>query len=112
MNGCCEDSSQVTETASSARSIGSMRRLRDFAGWVAPGAALAIVPKCPACVAAYIALATGVGVSMTTAADIRIALIAACVAALAFAGARRFAWFAGTAHALLNRVTDSRQYDH
>jgi len=90
MKGCCEDYTGDSETASHGVSVGCARCLRDLAGWIAPGAALVIVPKCPACVAAYIAVATGVGVSITTAAHIRFALISVCAAALAFAAARRF----------------------
>jgi Flp pilus assembly protein TadB len=103
MNGCCENSTSDLTTASRAGADGHARRLRELAGWIVPGAALAILPKCPACIAAYLALATGVGVSMTTAAHIRIALIAICVAALAFVGARRFARFAGSPQALVSR---------
>jgi Flp pilus assembly protein TadB len=97
MNECCP------ESAPSSEAPPPVSRLHELARWIAPGAALAIVPKCPACIAAYIALATGVGVSMTTAAHIRIALIAVCVSALAFAAARRLTRFAGSMHVVPNR---------
>ncbi len=100
MNGCCGESAHVTEAAPR---VDTLRRLRELARWIAPGVALAIMPKCPACIAAYIALASGIGVSLATAAQIRIVLIAVCVAALAFATARRFAQFAGSGHAAPNR---------
>ena len=51
-------------------------------GGVAPGVLLVLIPKCPVCVAAYIALVTGVGVSFSTAAYLREAMIALCVGAL------------------------------
>jgi hypothetical protein len=102
MNGCCGDPTSEFDAASRG-AVRHARRLRELAGWVAPGAALAIMPKCPACIAVYLALATGVGVSMTAAAHIRFGLIAVCVAALAFVAARRFARFAGSSHMLLNR---------
>jgi hypothetical protein len=46
-----------------------------LAGWIVPGATLALLPKCPACVAAYLALATGIGVSLPTAWWLRTAVI-------------------------------------
>jgi hypothetical protein len=43
-----------------------------------------MMPKCPACVAAYIALATGAGISFTTAAHLRLLVLILSIAALAF----------------------------
>jgi hypothetical protein len=56
----------------------SSRRRGIAAGWIIPGAILALVPKCPACLAAYIAVLTGVSVSFSLAAWLRITLIAVC----------------------------------
>ena len=72
------------------------RRCGDVAGWVLPASALALMPKCPACVAAYFAIATGFGISMSAAAYLRTGAIAACVATLLYLAARivRRRWLA------------------
>ena len=57
---------------------------------IAPGVALALLPKCPVCVAAFIAVATrgATRISLTDASAIREWLALACYAALAFVAMR------------------------
>jgi hypothetical protein len=52
--------------------------------WAVPVTALALMPKCPMCVAAYVVLFTGIGLSLPVAAAMRWALIAISIAALAY----------------------------
>jgi hypothetical protein len=75
MRGCCD----IESVPAPSRS----RRLRRLPRWLLPAAGLTLMPKCPVCLAAWIALGTGVGISVSTAAHLRIALLAACAAALA-----------------------------
>lgn len=46
-----------------------------IAGFLLSGASLFLIPKCPACLAAWLTLATGLSVSSTTAGNLRFALI-------------------------------------
>jgi hypothetical protein len=74
----------------SRRPASRLRPFGEIAGWIVPGATLALLPKCPACVAAYVALATGLGISMSTAGHMRTALVIFCIATLVFVAARGF----------------------
>ncbi len=58
------------------------------AGWALPASALALMPKCPACVAAYVLAATGVGISASTASYLRTAAIILCAASLLYVAAK------------------------
>jgi hypothetical protein len=60
------------------------RRVREIFAWVLPGAGLMLVPKCPACLAAYAMLWTGLGLSLATATYLRWVLLALCIASLLF----------------------------
>ena len=53
-----------------------------------PTATLALLPKCPACLAAYIALFTGLGISLSVAAWLRTTLLIVSFATLLFCAAR------------------------
>lgn len=66
------------------RSHHLLRRAFAALGWLFPAALLALFPKCPACLAAWVAAATGLGLSFTTAGYLRILLGVACVAALLY----------------------------
>ena len=66
-----------------------VRRSLGAAGYVVPSAILVLLPKCPACIVAYLAMGAGIGVTMTTAATLRMVLLVLCVACLGFVAARQ-----------------------
>ena len=62
--------------------MATFRRGAGKTSWVVPGILLVFLPKCPLCLAAYIALATGVSISTVTATWLRWLLIVFCVGTL------------------------------
>ena len=80
---CCKSIGERAETRPARPSY------LGFAGWLLPGVVLAILPKCPACLAAYVAVGTGLALSAPAAAYLRTTLLALCVGSLAYLGARR-----------------------
>ncbi|NIG56030.1 hypothetical protein [Chitinophaga sp. Cy-1792] len=69
------------------------RRFFSFIRWATPGVVLALIPKCPVCLAGYIAVATGFGVSITTAKYLRWGLILLCCISLIYFLAKRLPVF-------------------
>jgi hypothetical protein len=82
---CCQSETQGHDRRPASR----WRHRGEIAGWIIPSATLALLPKCPACVVAYVALATGLGISISTAAHLRTLLGLSCLILLAFVAAKR-----------------------
>ena len=77
MSACCN-------VASDRKTPRRLQRVREIFAWVVPSAILVLLPKCPACLAAYLALWTGLGLSFSTATYLRWAMLLLCVASLLF----------------------------
>lgn len=84
---CCQAKAQAGDNV--WRPASWLRHGGEIAGWIVPTTTLALMPKCPVCVAAYVALATGIGITLPTATYLRATLVVLCVALLAFIAARR-----------------------
>ena len=66
-------------------------RVREVAALIVPGTFLALMPKCPLCFAAYVALGTGFTLSYPYAHLLMRALTALCITTLAFCLVRMLA---------------------
>jgi hypothetical protein len=84
---CCQIKTRADDNT--PRPPSRFRGGREIAGWIVPSVILALLPKCPACVAAYVALATGIGISLPTATHLRAMLVILCLASLVLITARR-----------------------
>jgi len=83
-----EDASAIerreVSVAGNTAGIQLPHRVARFFQWFIPTALLAVMPKCPMCLAAYLALFTGTGISFTAASHLRTGLIGVCVCTLLF----------------------------
>jgi hypothetical protein len=77
---CCHTG--ASSTGRGRERVPASQRRAGAAGSMIPGAVLALLSKCPACLAGYLAVATGAGVSVATAAHVRTAAVIVCAVAL------------------------------
>lgn len=82
MSHCCE-------SANSGKPKPLTPKVQELLAWLLPSTVLVVVPKCPACLAAYVALWTGLGLSLSTAANLRWAMVLLCAASLLFLSVKR-----------------------
>jgi hypothetical protein len=93
---CCQTTASaarnVPNKAADGKTHPSSGKQRGFAlaKFSLPTLILALLPKCPACLAAYIALGTGISVSIAAASFLRTLLIGICVAILVWILANAF----------------------
>jgi hypothetical protein len=65
------------------------RRSRfEIAGCLASAVVLTLLPKCPACLAAYVAIGIGVALSGPVAVHLRVTLVILCLGSMSYLGAR------------------------
>src|SRR5262249_12876875 len=84
---CCRVSTRNRTAGASNQPTGLVRRSPALAGWIVPAGYLMLLPKCPACLAAYVAIVTGLGISLSTPTDLRIvAFTMGIIAMIYFAG--------------------------
>lgn len=65
-----------------ARRASPFRLGAETAGAVVSAATLILLPKCPMCLAAYVAVATGFGISVAAASHLRAVTFAVCLVVL------------------------------
>ena len=90
--GCCVisgssvDATRATRIAGSGPRLLSMpvRRWFEIARCALPLGILALLPKCPLCIVAYLAAASGVGISIAAAAYFRTGLLLLCFVSLGY----------------------------
>ena len=75
--GCC-----------STRPHGHGRNLASIVGWFVPSTLLLMVPKCPLCIVTYVGIVSGIGISVSTAAVLRVLLVTSCIGILVYGLAR------------------------
>jgi hypothetical protein len=88
---CCHREPRTGQDAPQKKSW--LRRAREAAGWIVPGAVLALMPKCPLCLAAYVALGTGFTMSCSSAHILMRVLTVLCIGTLALCVVRRVVSF-------------------
>lgn len=89
---CCAREARVPERAKigkpSARAPRVFRGAFGLINTLTPGAVLVLLPKCPLCIVGY-AAAAGIGLSVSTAENLRSVVLWSCLGLLAFFATRQ-----------------------
>ena len=75
------------------RPTGLFRRAWRGIQWLLPATLMVLTPKCPMCVAAYVATFTGIGITVSTARLIQNLMPALCLTSLAYLAIRHNPFF-------------------
>ena len=89
---CCRTATRSRDN--SPRPVSHWRQGGEIAGWIIPSATLVLLPKCPVCVAAYVALFSGIGISVASASNLQASLLILCIAVLLGLALKRLCWLA------------------
>lgn len=80
---CCR-TQRTTTTRPKNASLVTRAGTFSFARAIVAGGGLILLPKCPACLAAYLAVVSGIGISLTAARFLQAVLLLICIASLAY----------------------------
>jgi hypothetical protein len=94
MSHCCKRGDPTSPSSTQATPPTAIHRgwpgiLASAVQWAIPTVTLILIPKCPLCLAAHVALWTGLGLSFSAARSLRLALIALSILALGILAASR-----------------------
>lgn len=82
--GATGSDSRKTTVAQPTGPVTFRQRIVKAVRWLLPGITLALLPKCPICLAAYVAIGTGFGLSVTAATWLRTGLVVLCIGSLTY----------------------------
>ena len=85
---CCARNPTSAKGEKNASATARVYPLHSFARAIVPAGGLLLLPKCPACLAVYVAIITGVGVSVSAARYLESFLLMMCIAPLAYFAAK------------------------
>jgi hypothetical protein len=106
--GCSDLKRSTARAADGCSHVPFARRFLGLARSLLPSTIVAILPKCPICLAAYVAIGTGVGISASTATYLRLLLVVLCLASLSYFASRLVRRFISLMFKAVHRPSGSR----